>query len=152
MQFTTDEIRKGMLLYAVTDQSWLKEGQSLLSVCEDVLANGATFLQLREKDLDANAFEVEAAKLKDLCARHKVPYVVNDSVEIALAIDADGVHVGQSDIKGRDIRSMIGTGKILGISAGTVEEAIAAENFEGAAALRDEIKNLEENKGKECEV
>ena len=128
MQFTTDEIRKGMLLYAVTDQSWLKEGQSLLSVCEDVLANGATFLQIREKDLDANAFEVEAAKLKDLCARHKVPYVVNDSVEIALAIDADGVHVGQSDIKGRDIRSMIGTGKILGISAGTVEEAIAAEN------------------------
>lgn len=127
MKFTTDEIRKDMLLYAVTDQSWLKEGQTLLSVCEDVLANGATFLQIREKDLDANAFEVEATKLKDLCARHKVPYVVNDSVEIALAIDADGVHVGQSDIKGREIRSIIGTGKILGISAGTVDEAIAAE-------------------------
>lgn len=128
MKFTTDEIRKGMLLYAVTDRSWLKEGQTLLSVCEDVLANGATFLQIREKDLDANSFEAEAAKLKDLCARHKVPYVVNDSVEIALAINADGVHVGQSDMKGRDIRSMIGTDKILGISAGTVEEAIAAEN------------------------
>ena len=128
MKFTTDEIRKGMLLYAVTDRSWLKEGQTLLSVCEDVLANGATFLQIREKDLDANSFEAEAARLKDLCARHKVPYVVNDSVEIALAINADGVHVGQSDMKGRDIRSMIGTDKILGISAGTVEEAIAAEN------------------------
>ena len=127
MKFTKDEIRKGMLLYAVTDQSWLKEGQTLLSVCEDVLSSGATFLQIREKDLDANSFEEEAAKLKELCARYKVPYVVNDSVEIALAIDADGVHVGQSDIKGRDIRSMIGPDKILGISAGTVDEAIAAE-------------------------
>lgn len=127
MKYTKDEIRKGMLLYAVTDQSWLKDGQTLLFVCEDVLANGATFLQIREKDLDANSFEAEAAKLKELCARHKVPYVVNDSVEIALAIDADGVHVGQSDIKGRDIRSLIGPDKILGISAGTVDEAIAAE-------------------------
>ena len=127
MKFTTDEIRKGMLLYAVTDQSWLKEGQTLLSVCEDVLSNGATFLQIREKDLDANSFEAEAARLKALCARYKVPYVVNDSVEIAMAIDADGVHVGQSDIKGRDIRGMIGPDKILGISAGTIEEAIAAE-------------------------
>lgn len=128
MKFTKDEIRQGMLLYAVTDQSWLKEGQSLLSVCEDVLKNGATFLQIREKDLDAVLFEAEAAKLKDLCAQHKVPYVVNDSVEIALAIDADGVHVGQSDIRGRDIRSLIGPERILGISAGTIEEAIAAEN------------------------
>lgn len=130
MKFTTDEIRRGMLLYAVTDRSWLKEGQSLLCVCEDVLANGATFLQIREKDLDAHSFEAEAAKLKSLCARYKVPYVVNDSVEVALAIDADGVHVGQSDIKGRDIRSMIGRDKILGISAGTVEEAVAAEHAE----------------------
>lgn len=127
MKFTKDEIRQAMLLYAVTDQSWLKEGQTLLSVCEDVLANGATFLQIREKDLAADAFEAEAAKLKALCQTHHVPYVVNDSVEIALAIDADGVHVGQTDIKGRDIRSMIGPDKILGISAGTVEEAIAAE-------------------------
>ena len=127
MKFTQDEIRKGMLLYAVTDQSWLKEGQTLLSVCEDVLSNGASFLQIREKDLDANSFEAEAARLKALCARYKVPYVVNDSVEIAMAIDADGVHVGQSDVKGRDIRGMIGPHKILGISAGTIEEAVAAE-------------------------
>ena len=127
MKFSKDEIRKGMLLYAVTDRCWLKEGERLLSVCEEVLANGATFLQIREKDLDAGSFEAEAASLKALCARYAVPYVVNDSVEIALAIGADGVHVGQSDIKGRDIRSLIGPDKILGISAGTVEEAIAAE-------------------------
>ena len=119
MNYTKDDIRRGMLLYAVTDQSWLKEGQTLLSVCKDVLANGASFLQIREKDLDADSFEAEAARLKELCAKHKVPFVVNDSVEIALAIDADGVHVGQSDIQGRDIRSLIGQDKILGISAGT---------------------------------
>ncbi len=128
MRFTKDDIRRGMLLYAVTDRSWLKEGQELWSVCEDILNNGATFLQIREKDLDADAFQTEAVKLKELCIRRKIPYVVNDSVEIALAVDADGVHVGQSDIKGRDIRGIIGETKILGISAGTVEEAIAAEN------------------------
>jgi len=128
MKFTKDEIRKAMLLYAVTDQMWLKEGETLTDVVESVLQNGATFLQIREKDLAEDAFEAEAERLKTLCAQHGVPFVVNDSVEIALQCDADGVHVGQSDIKGRDIRSMIGPDKILGISAGTVEEAVAAEN------------------------
>jgi len=127
MKFTRDEIRKAMLLYAVTDQMWLKEGETLGDVVESVLRNGATFLQIREKDLAQDAFEAEAERLKALCAQHAVPFVVNDSVEIALKIDADGVHVGQSDIKGRDIRSIIGPDKILGISAGTVEEATAAE-------------------------
>ena len=127
MKFTRDELRKAMLLYAVTDQMWLKEGETLLDVVREVLKNGATFLQIREKDLGEDAFEVEAAKLKALCAEYGVPYVVNDSVEIALKIDADGVHVGQSDIKGRDIRAIIGPDKILGISAGSVEEAVAAE-------------------------
>ena len=127
MKFTKDEIRKAMLLYAVTDQMWLKEGEKLADVVETVLQNGATFLQIREKDLAEDAFEAEAERLKTLCAQHGVPFVVNDSVEIALQCDADGVHVGQSDIKGRDIRAMIGPDKILGISAGTVKEAVAAE-------------------------
>ena len=117
-----------MLLYAITDRSWLKEGESLAGVCESVLKNGATFLQIREKDLDGDTFEKEAGELKELCGRYRVPFVVNDSVEIAMDIGADGVHVGQSDIRGRDIRAMIGPDKILGISAGTVEEARAAEN------------------------
>lgn len=127
MKFTRDDIRKAMLLYAVTDQMWLKEGETLGDVVESVLQNGATFLQIREKDLAQDAFEAEAERLKTLCTQHEVPFVVNDSVEIALQCDADGVHVGQSDIKGRDIRSIIGPDKILGISAGTVAEAIAAE-------------------------
>ena len=127
MKYSKEEIRKAMLLYAVTDRAWLKEGERLTDVCRSVLEHGATFLQIREKDLDEKSFEQEAGELKELCASLKVPFVVNDSVEIALAIDADGVHVGQSDIRGRDIRALIGPEKILGISAGTVEEARAAE-------------------------
>lgn len=127
MKFTKDKIRRAMLLYAITDRSWLKEGESLTDVCREVLDNGATFLQIREKDLDKENFEKEAAELKKLCEKYRVPFVVNDNVQIALDIDADGVHVGQSDIKGRDIRSLIGPDKILGISAGTAEEAVAAE-------------------------
>ena len=139
MKFSKEEIRSSMLLYAVTDRMWLKEGQSLVDVCRDVLGYGATFLQVREKALNEAEFEQEAQQLKALCAQFRVPFVVNDSVEIAMDIDADGVHVGQSDIKGRDIRAMIGPDKILGISAGTVEEAKAAEaagaDYIGVGAL-----------------
>lgn len=127
MKFTGDEIRKAMRLYAITDRTWLKEGQSLKEVCRSVLENGASFLQIREKDLSEKEFEKEAKELKQLCEEYRVPFVVNDNVQIAMAVDADGVHVGQSDIRGRNIRSMIGETKILGISAGTVEEAVAAE-------------------------
>lgn len=127
MKFSKEEIKSSMLLYAVTDRMWLKEGESLTKVYKEVLENGATFLQIREKDLDEETFEEEAKALKELCEKYHVPFVVNDNVDIALDIDADGVHVGQSDIKGRDIRSILGPDKILGISAGTVEEAVAAE-------------------------
>ena len=86
-------------------------------------------MQIREKDLNGADFEAEAKTLQDICREHQVPYVVNDNVEIAMKIHADGVHVGQSDIKGRDIRAMIGSDKILGISAGTVEEAVERELY-----------------------
>ncbi len=127
MNFTKEQIKRAMKLYAVTDQMWLKEGETLIEVCGDVLKHGASFLQIREKDLNPEAFAQEARALQDLCHQYGVPFVVNDSVEIALAIDADGVHVGQSDIRGRDIRSLLGADKILGISAGTVEEARSAQ-------------------------
>lgn len=127
MKFTKEEIRNSMLLYAVTDQRWLKD-RTLLEVVKEVLENGATFLQIREKDISEDDFEAEARKLQDICRAYKVPYVVNDSVEIAMKIDADGVHVGQTDIKGRDIRAILGPHKIFGISASTVEEAVNAQN------------------------
>ena len=127
MNYSKEDIRSAMLLYAVTDRRWLKEGETLAEVCRKALQNGATFLQLREKELSEADFEWEAEALRDLCAEYRVPYVVNDSVEIALRSGADGVHVGQSDIQGRDIRTLIGPDRILGMTARTVEEAVAAE-------------------------
>lgn len=127
MRFSKEELRSAMLLYAVTDRRWLKEGEALADVCREALENGVTFLQLREKDLDPAALVREARELRELCAGYHVPFVVNDSVEAALESGADGVHVGQSDIRGRDLRAMLGPDRILGISAGTAEEARAAE-------------------------
>ena len=127
MKFTKDKIRASMLLYAVTDEMWLNVRQTLASVTEEVLKNGATFLQIREKELGDADFLNQAKALKEVAARYGVPYVVNDNIQVALECDADGVHVGQSDIVGKDVRSMIGPDKILGISANTVETAIAAE-------------------------
>ena len=77
MRFTKEEIKNSMLLYAVTDRAWLKEGEDLVSVCKSVLENGATFLQIREKDLDEETFEQEALYLKILCAEYHIPFVVN---------------------------------------------------------------------------
>lgn len=115
-----------MLLYAVTDRTWLGEN-SLAAQVEKVLANGATFLQIREKALPHDAFLSEARELGDLARTYRVPFVVNDAIDIALECGADGVHVGQSDIAGRDVRALIGPDKILGISAGTVDTALAAQ-------------------------
>ena len=141
MRFTKDELRKAMLLYAVTDSAWLKEGQTLVQVTEDVLASGATFLQIREKEMDHAAFLAEARELQAAAAKYHVPFVVNDAIDIALELDADGVHVGQSDIVGKDVRAMIGPEKILGISANTVETAVAAQragaDYIGVGAVFD---------------
>lgn len=141
MKFTKDEIRKSMLLYAVTDRMWLKEGETLAQVTEDVLRSGATFLQIREKELDSDRFLAESRELKALAEKYHVPFVVNDAIDIALACDADGVHVGQSDIVGKDVRAMIGPDKILGISAATVETALAAQaagaDYIGVGAVFD---------------
>ena len=126
MKFTRDEIRRSMLLYAVTDRAWL-HGRTLAEDVEKVLQGGATFLQLREKDLDRETFLREARQLKTIAARCGVPFVVNDAVDIALEVGADGVHVGQEDIAGKDVRAIIGPDMLLGISAHTVEEAVAAQ-------------------------
>lgn len=115
-----------MLLYAVTDRAWLK-GETLESQVEKALKGGATFVQLREKELDEAEFLEEAKKLKMLCRKYQVPFVINDNVEIALAVDADGVHVGQSDMEAGDVRAKLGPDKIIGVSAQTVEQAVLAE-------------------------
>ena len=118
--------REDLLLYAVTDSRWLN-GERLYEQVEKALKGGATFIQLREKELDQEHFFEEAVEIKELCARYHVPFVINDNVEIALKMDADGVHVGQDDMEAGDVRAKLGPNKIIGVSAHTVEEALLAE-------------------------
>lgn len=118
--------KKDLLLYAVTDRHWLN-GETLYSQVEKVLKGGATFIQLREKNLDEEHFLEEAKEIQKLCRKYHVPFVINDNVEIAAAIDADGVHVGQSDMEAGDVRAKLGPDKIIGVSAQTVEQALEAE-------------------------
>ena len=118
--------KKDLLLYAVTDRSWLGN-VTLYQQVEKTLKGGATFVQLREKHLDDAAFLKEAVELKELCRRYNVPFVINDNVEIALEMDADGVHVGQSDMEAGNVREKLGPDKIIGVSAQTVEQAVLAE-------------------------
>lgn len=115
-----------MLVYAVTDRAWLK-GEGLKDQVEKALRGGATFVQLREKNLDRSLFLEEAAAIKEVCASFHVPFVINDDVEIALASGADGVHVGQKDMDVREARRRLGPGRIIGVSCKTVEQARAAE-------------------------
>lgn len=117
--------KKTMLLYAVTDRSWLGD-RSLADQVEETLKGGATFIQLREKKLDFEAFVREAQAIKKLTDAYQVPFVINDAVEVALAVDADGVHVGQDDMDAGELRRRIGD-KIIGVSADTVELALKAE-------------------------
>ena len=117
---------KDLLLYAVTDRYWLN-GRTLTDVVRESLEGGVTMLQLREKTLEEPAFLQEARELQALCRSYHVPFIVNDNVDIALAMDADGVHVGQSDMEALDVRRKLGPDKIIGVSAQTVEQALLAE-------------------------
>ena len=119
-------IKKAMRLYAVTDSGCLV-GRTLAQAAKEALRAGATFLQLREKNMPHDEFLAEARELAVIAKHYNVPFVINDEIEIALECGADGVHVGQSDIQGRNIREIIGSDKILGISAQTIEAAVLAE-------------------------
>ena len=118
--------KNDLLLYAITDRSWLN-GKTLVSQAELALQGGATILQLREKHLDDETFLQEAKEIQELCRKYGVPFIVNDNVEVALKVGADGIHVGQKDMEAGDVRRLLGPDKILGVSAQTVEQAILAE-------------------------
>ena len=114
-----------LLLYAVTDRSWL-HGQTLYEQAEQALQGGATFLQLREKELDEAHFQEEAIALKALCKQYGVPFVLDDNVALAVATDADGVHVGQEDLPVEAVRRLVGPDMIIGLSTHTPDQARAA--------------------------
>ena len=118
--------QKDLTLYAITDRHWLN-GETLKSQVEKALKGGATMIQIREKDLNEKDFLLEAEELLALCRSYNVPFIVNDNVELAVKIGADGVHVGQSDMNARDVRALIGNDKILGVSTQTVEQALFAQ-------------------------
>ena len=118
--------KEDLLLYAVTDRHWLKD-ETLENQVEKALQGGATFLQLREKSLDDDIFLAEAKEIQKLCKKYQVPFVINDNVDIALAIDADGVHVGQSDMEALDVRKRLEPDKIIGVSAQNVQQALLAQ-------------------------
>lgn len=124
--YTEQEIKDSMCLYAVSDSMWLN-GRTLPQVIQEALEGGATFMQIREKNLSYEEFLKLAKEVKEVTDRYRVPYVVNDEVEIAKAIDADGVHIGQSDKALVETRKILGPDKIIGVSAQTVEQALEAE-------------------------
>lgn len=130
--------RDNLLLYAVTDRSWLN-GETLAAQVEKALRGGATLVQLREKELDPESFLAEAREIKELCHRFGVPLIINDNVAIAAAVDADGVHVGQSDREAGEARAELGPDKIIGVSVRTVEQAVRAQergaDYLGAGAV-----------------
>jgi thiamine-phosphate diphosphorylase len=119
-------IKQAMSLYAVTDSKWLN-GRTLPDVVEEAIAGGVTFIQLREKKLSREEFVSLAKEVKKVTDRYRVPFIINDDVEVAKEVDADGVHVGQNDTSVEDARRVLGPDKIIGVSAHNVEEALAAQ-------------------------
>lgn len=119
-----------MLLYAVTDRAWVGT-KSLYEQVKEALENGVTCVQFREKELDESDFLKEAKQISTLCKEYKVPFIVNDNVNIAIACKADGIHIGQEDMELTNVRKLVGEDMIIGVSAHTVEEAIKAQ--EGGA-------------------
>lgn len=116
---------KMLTLYAVTDRSWL-HGRTLAEVVEEVILGGATMVQLREKDKTPDEILASAREIAPICKKYGVPFIMNDSIELARAAGADGVHLGQSDVPGDNVRELAGD-LILGLSANTVESAKRAQ-------------------------
>ena len=114
-----------MRLYAVTDRAWVGR-QTLYQQVESALKGGVTCVQLREKELDEEAFLKEAFELHDLCKKYNVPFFINDNVDIAMQCHAEGIHVGQDDMAAAQVRQRVGEGVMIGVSAHTVQEALDA--------------------------
>lgn len=127
--------RESLKLYAITDSKYSLGNENLFfRQVEDALAGGATSLQLREKSLEKSRFLERAQKLKNICQKFKVPLIINDDVDIAKKIDADGVHIGQDDMSIIEAKEILGNKKIIGVSVFNAKEAFEAES-RGASYL-----------------
>ncbi|CAI6002765.1 unnamed protein product, partial [Closterium sp. NIES-65] len=111
-------------LYAVTDSRMNKTwGRSVGDAIREAIAGGATFLQIREKDIETGDFIQQAAEAVAVARAHGIPLVINDRVDVALAVDADGIHVGQSDMDAATVRQILGPTRIIGVSCKSREHA-----------------------------
>lgn len=146
MNFTNEQLN----LYLVTDRHWLAN-RNLEDDVEKAILGGVTMVQLREKNIDNDSFIELAKKVKQVCNKYKVPFIINDNLEVALAVDSDGIHIGQDDLPASLVRQKIGPDKILGVSAHNLDEAIAAKKagatYLGAGAMfstttKDNTTNL----------
>lgn len=113
-------------LYLVTDRTLVGE-RNLLSCIEEALKGGATMVQLREKSLSSREFYETACQVKQLTDKYQLPLIINDRLDIALAVDADGLHIGQEDLPANVVRRLLGSDKLLGVSAANLAEAIQAK-------------------------
>ena len=113
-------------LYLVTDKS--DDVEKFLKTIEEAIKGGVSVVQIREKTADTLDFYNLALKVKEITEKHNVPLIINDRVDVALAVDAEGVHVGQSDMPCDVTRALVGPDKIVGVSAATIEEAQKAES------------------------
>lgn len=113
-------------LYLVSDRSWLN-GRLLEDDIEQAIQGGVTIVQLREKDLDEQDFIEVAKKIKTLCLKYQIPFIINDNLNVALAVDSDGIHIGQDDLPVSLVREKIGSDKILGVSVHNLDEALKAK-------------------------
>lgn len=113
-------------LYLVTDRNCLQQ-QTLEQAIEQAILGGVTLVQLREKAIASKAFYERALRIKAICHHYNVPLLINDRVDIALAVEADGVHIGQSDLPCGVVRQLLGKDKIIGVSARTTQQAIQAQ-------------------------
>ena len=113
-------------LYLVTDRDVLR-GRDLIKCIEESILGGVTLVQLREKNVTSREFYEIAIKVKEVTSRYNIPLIINDRLDIALAIDADGLHIGQKDLPASVARKILGKDKILGVSAATLQESLKAE-------------------------
>ena len=148
-------------IYLVTDRD-LMSTKTLEEAVKEAIKGGCTLVQLREKECSSLDFYTTAINIKRITDKYKVPLLINDRLDIALAVDAAGVHIGQSDLPCSVVRKIVGDDKIIGVSAGTLENAIKAENdgadYIGVGAMyatgtkkdakhtsMDELKKIREN-------
>jgi thiamine-phosphate pyrophosphorylase len=127
MTLSSEQLAARLKLHVLTDREWSR-GRSMLAVAEAAIAGGATVIQLRDKTASTRLLVEEGLALRELTRKHGVLLIVNDRIDVALAVDADGAHVGQDDMPGALARQLLGPERILGISAGNMDETMAALN------------------------